>query len=79
MTLTTLYLPGSGITSLGGKLPDAIMRRIEWLGRMSDSVNVCVANNDWDGLLTLASQYSERGMLRTANHVMLLAKQSEVK
>lgn len=75
--LSQMFQPGSGINTLGGKLSPAIMKRIEWLGDMNDRVTACLAAADFPGLLVLASQYAERGMLQTANRVMRLAEKGE--
>ncbi len=75
--LANMFQPGSGISIPTGKLSPAIMKRIEWLGTMNDRVVACLAAADFPGLLVLASQYAERGMLQTANRVMRLAEKGE--
>ncbi len=44
---------------------------------MNDRVTACLAAANFQGLLVLASQYAERGMLQTANRVMRLAEKGE--
>ena len=73
--LANLYQPGSGITSLGAKLPPAVAARIEWIGRMSDRLNECLANGDRAGLLELAAEYATHPyMITQARRIAMLAE-----
>lgn len=75
MLANQLFQSGSGVAFYEAKIKPEVLRRIEWLGKMNDRVNICLANNDSLGLLELASQYAERGMMATANKIALLAEQ----
>ena len=66
-----MFQTGSGVTFLDVKLKPAVSRRIEWLGLMNDRRIACLANNDMLGLLQLANEYEERGMLLTAKEIRL--------
>lgn len=66
-----MFEAGSGIRTLGMKLPADVANRIEWLGKMNDRRRECVANGDVDGLRVLASEYAARNMLRTSNGIYL--------
>ena len=52
-----------------GKISPSIMARIEWLGQMNDRYKAALEAQDVTELLRLASEYSERGMVRTANEI----------
>ena len=77
MSETDWSHPGSGLSA--AHLKPAVSRRIEWLGKMNDTVNKCFANNNNLGLLELANEYEEHGMIRTANHLRLAVSESEQK
>ncbi len=62
-----------GLSSvIRGKISPSIMARIEWLGQMNDRYKAALEAQDTAELLRLASEYSERGMVRTANEIYLL-------
>lgn len=62
---------GEGVSFPDVKLKPAIARRIEWLGKMNDRYTILLANRDNHGLLVLASEYEEKGMMQTATKIRL--------
>jgi hypothetical protein len=66
-----MFQQGSGIQFFDIKLKPAVMKRIEWIGRMNDRHIALLANNDELGLQQLANEYEERGMVNTANSIRL--------
>jgi hypothetical protein len=66
-----MFQQGSGIQFFDMKLKPAVMKRIEWLGRMNDRHIALLANNDELGLQQLATEYEERGMTKMANGIRL--------
>jgi hypothetical protein len=72
-----MFERGSGVRFFDLKLNSAVSRRIEWLGKMNDRRILCLANNDMLGLLVLANEYEERGMVNTARQIRMEVANNE--